>query len=107
MRMTVKQLRAVVAEAAKEAAPGHRYRSPAPSHSPEEEAAAFADMDRRAADRRWEALSRRFPKATSRVGREAFDAEMHHREEGAAGGGSSYGGPAAEFGTLLDLLEKA
>jgi len=100
MEITVRQLRRIIREETS------RRGSRAPSGTPEEAAAYFADMDRRETERRWQTLSRRFPKTTSQVGRDAFDAEMQHRQEGAAGGGSSYGGPAEEFGTLLDLLEK-
>lgn len=113
MKLTSSQLRKIIAEevaAVAEAAPPHLM-------TPEEEVAlasksgrgSFADFEagfrKRTADRRWADLSSKFPKATRRVGRDAFDGEMAAREEGAAGGGSHLT-PADEYRILLDLLEK-
>lgn len=94
MKLTSGMLRRIIAEEVGAAAPRGSF---------EDFEAGFAN---RAADRRWAALSKSFPKATARVGREAFDDEMAARDGGAAGGGGSYAGPAAEYKTLLDLLEE-
>ena len=93
MKLTSGMLRRIIAEEVDAAARG----------SFEDFEAGFS---KRAADRRWEALSASFPKAAARVGRKAFDDEMAAHGEGAMGGGGRHAGPEAEYKTLLDLLEK-
>lgn len=102
MKLTSSGLRKIIAE---EVAEARKARRPTPA-TPE---GSFEDFERgaakRVADRRWADLSRKFPKLTKRVGRDAFDREWAAREEGAAGGGGhlTY---ADEFRILLDLLEE-
>jgi hypothetical protein len=112
VKLTSSLLRRIIAEevaAVAEAAPPHLM-------TPEEEIAlasksgrgSFAEFEagfqKRARDRRWADLSSKFPKATKRVGRGAFEEEHARREEGAAGGGSHLT-PADEYRILLHLLE--
>jgi len=124
MKLTSSSLRAIIAEevAAVTQARGDSTRGVESLMTPEEEIAlaraskrkpaggSFEEFEagysKRAADRRWADLSRKFPKLTKRVGREAFDREWAAREEGAAGGGGhlTY---ADEYKIILDLLEEA
>jgi hypothetical protein len=126
MKLTSDKLREIIAEevAAVTQARKDSTRSVESLMTPEEEIAlaraarrptpatpksSFEDFEKgyaaRAADRRWADLSRKFPKLTKRLGRDAFDREWASREEGAAGGGGhlTY---ADEFRILLDLLEE-
>lgn len=69
---------------------------------------SFEDFERgykqRELDRRWDALTKRWPRLTAEVGREAFEAEYAARREGTSYGGSSLGSGDI-YSLLLDLLE--
>jgi hypothetical protein len=100
MKLTTSRLRDVVREEVEAVT-----QAPRNSAEPKSWAEFEAGYDKRLDDRRWASLSTVYPKLTGRVGREAFDREMESRNRGAAGGGGRHAGPAAEFETLLDLLE--
>jgi len=109
MKLTSTQLRAIIAEeveAALTQAPRKKKASPDDAFADPKSWAEFeAGYGKRLDDRRWASLSTVYPKLTGKVGREAFDREMESRNRGTAGGGGRHAGPAAEFETLLDLLE--
>lgn len=103
MKLTSIQLRRIIAEEVEAVTQAPRKKSK--SASDETFAEFEAGYSKRVVDRRWASLSTVYPKLTAKVGREAFDREMASRNRGALGGGGHYGGPEAEFETLLDLLE--
>jgi len=102
MKLTSIQLRKIIAEEVEAVTQAPRKKS---TMSDETFAEFEAGYSKRVVDRRWTSLSTVYPKLTAKVGREAFDREMASRNRGALGGGGHYGGPEAEFETLLDLLE--
>lgn len=108
MKLTTSQLRDIIREEVEAVTQAPRKKKASSDDAfadPKSWAEFEAGYSKRAADRRWTSLSTVYPKLTGKVGREAFDREMESRNRGAMGGGGRHAGPAAEFETLLDLLE--